>query len=45
MKNSFFTQTINDSSDLTYGGAAIAILVVVIIFASVIVWAKKGKLA
>lgn len=45
MKNSFFAQQINDSSDLTYGGAAIAILVVLIIFASVIVWAKKGKLA
>lgn len=45
MKNSFFAQHINDSSDLTYGGAAIAILVVVIIFASVAVWIKKSKLA
>lgn len=45
MKNSFFAQHINDSSDLTYGGAAIAILAVLVIFASVIVWAKKGKLA
>lgn len=45
MKNSFFAQQINDSSDLTYGGAAIAIVVVLFIFASVIVWAKKGKLA
>jgi hypothetical protein len=37
----FFTQTINESSDLTYGGATLAVLAVIIIFASVFVWAKK----
>lgn len=45
MKNSFLSQTISEGSELTYGGAAIAIAVVLIIFGSVIVWAKKGKLA
>lgn len=45
MKNSIFSQTINDSSDLTYGGAAIAIIVVLVIFGSVAVWIKKSKLA
>jgi hypothetical protein len=38
-----FNQQINSSSDLTYGGAAIAVLAVIIIFTSVFMWAKKGN--
>jgi hypothetical protein len=34
-------QPINSSSDLTYGGAALAVLAVIVVFTSVIVWAKK----
>jgi hypothetical protein len=35
-------QQINQNSDLTYGGAALAVLAVIVIFTSVIVWARKG---
>jgi hypothetical protein len=35
-------QPINSSSDLNYGGAAIAVLVVIVIFTSAFVWARKG---
>lgn len=45
MKNSIFAQQINDSSDLTYGGAALAVIIVLVIFGSVAVWVKKSKLA
>jgi hypothetical protein len=37
------TQPINASSDLTYGGAAIAVLAIIAIFTSVFVWARKTK--
>lgn len=41
----FLSQSINESSDLTYGGAALAIVIILVIFISVFVWVKKGKLA
>jgi hypothetical protein len=34
-------QPINSSSDLTYGGAALAVLAVIAIFTAVFMWAKK----
>jgi hypothetical protein len=36
-------QPINSSSDLTYGGAAIAVLAVIIVFTAVFVWANKTR--
>jgi hypothetical protein len=38
-----FNQQINQNSELTYGGATLAVLAVIIIFASVFVWATKTK--
>jgi hypothetical protein len=42
MKN-LLSQQINESSELTYGGAAIAILIVIAIFTCAFVWARKGS--